>query len=243
MSVKSLFFPSFAAWQPVVPHGIRDHSLHPLTPLPPLDPLLTPQGLGSGTELSNPPPPHVCCIQDHPGVISDPQPKPRSLIASSHRFLVARVAEKQKENGGYADRIKIAVNVFLIALLTHRVFLLDWPDMDMYFHSPFFNWQYSQMNGTLVKCVPLVPMNVLRHAGRADSSAGKHGAHAPWRMCHTVRHKAQPALFSRIGIGVGKPFSAKLCLKAHVLCEMVWQRVHCLQNGLKIARDNTAEKT
>lgn len=52
-----------------------------------------------------------------------------------------------------ADRIKVAINVFLIALLTRRVFLLDWPDMEPFFHSPYFDWRYGPFNRTLERCV------------------------------------------------------------------------------------------
>lgn len=52
-----------------------------------------------------------------------------------------------------ADRIKVAINVFLVALLTRRVFLLDWPDMEPFFHSPYFDWRYGPFNRTLERCV------------------------------------------------------------------------------------------
>eukprot|EP00667_Euglena_gracilis_P025138 EG_transcript_29321 len=74
------------------------------------------------------------------------------------RVLVARVAERRKENGGYADRIKVAINVFLVALLTRRVFLLDWPDMEPFFHSPYFDWRYGPFNRTLERA----PEKVMR---------------------------------------------------------------------------------
>ena len=48
-----------------------------------------------------------------------------------------------QEKGGLADRIKFVVNIFTIAYVTHRVALVDWPEIFEYYDCPYFDWQLS----------------------------------------------------------------------------------------------------
>eukprot|EP00667_Euglena_gracilis_P004217 EG_transcript_4237 len=63
--------------------------------------------------------------------------------------------------GGYADRVKFAVNVLTIALVTGRFVLLDWPEVEPHFYSPYFDWSFQGSKYAL-------PLDVALHSAPND---------------------------------------------------------------------------
>eukprot|EP00668_Euglena_longa_P032323 GGOE01041632.1.p1 GENE.GGOE01041632.1~~GGOE01041632.1.p1 ORF type:complete len:468 (+),score=85.59 GGOE01041632.1:101-1405(+) len=49
-----------------------------------------------------------------------------------------------EKKGGYADRVKFVLNVFTVAIILERVFLIDWPELLDFFHCPYLDWQLQR---------------------------------------------------------------------------------------------------
>eukprot|EP00668_Euglena_longa_P002542 GGOE01002966.1.p1 GENE.GGOE01002966.1~~GGOE01002966.1.p1 ORF type:complete len:641 (+),score=129.38 GGOE01002966.1:34-1923(+) len=63
--------------------------------------------------------------------------------------------------GGFADRVKFAVNVLTVALVTRRLVLLDWSEVEPYFYSPYFEWSFQRSR-------VLLPPDVALHSAPND---------------------------------------------------------------------------
>eukprot|EP00898_Chlorokybus_atmophyticus_P000983 jgi/Chlat1/1886/Chrsp145S02206 len=88
--------------------------------------------------------------------------------AAKTRFVVFRcrqVGEVNEQCGGLADRFTGMVSAFLFALLTDRVFLIDWPGYENAFNSPYANLTYvpeilgQPSRDKLLPVMPWVPLH------------------------------------------------------------------------------------
>eukprot|EP00898_Chlorokybus_atmophyticus_P003263 jgi/Chlat1/3938/Chrsp26S04195 len=62
------------------------------------------------------------------------------------KFVVFRCRQYGKYDdqcGGLADRFAGLISTFLFALLTDRIFLMDWRGAEVAFRSPYINWTYT----------------------------------------------------------------------------------------------------
>eukprot|EP00667_Euglena_gracilis_P009907 EG_transcript_10074 len=55
-----------------------------------------------------------------------------------------------EKKGGYADRVKFVLNVFTVAVILQRVFLVDWPELLDFFHCPYLEWQLQHWPGDVL---------------------------------------------------------------------------------------------